>query len=410
MSTVFQLPLSPFGLGIPEVQVAPDDSILVAQDVVRSFSRDFRQLRWTFAVPNGLLAGIEPPRLTLGDGQLFVASVGTLYAVDLATGRLQWQRVVEPNPNGELLSAVAFLPASQAAGFPDMVFATSGETLFGLRAGDGSVVWTARIFDGSILPNVILSTAPGPVQATSPANTFLGPLLPGGIVFVTLEVPIDILGFSLQGFDPATGNLVYLPNFTINRIVSRPLFAGGWLYLAGFQGSERRIFAASLMSLPNDDASLVPPRRLGISYPDPRPGVFDPPFAVLLGLNTDPNEPTFCWTSESGDLFVQNGEGPASSPVPVSRQPPSVPIAYFNDNDEGRVLLVGDTPAGSSFASGTLVALPIGSDPQLAFTSLSRFGVAGPIRVNFRQFAAVAVSPGLTVRGGVVFSFDLNSL
>lgn len=404
MPDVFQLPLSPFSLLVPEVQVAPDDSILVALDDVRSFSRTFEQLQWKFSAPNALPlgAGLEPPRLTLGEGQVFVASVGILYAVDLATGALVWQRTLVTEPTDTLLAPVAYLPAAPDGSFPAMVFATDGLSVFGLRASNGLTLWSVRPFispEGNLL---LVSATPQPV-----------PGLPNGVVFVSLDLPENSNSTTVFGLNPQNGRTGFLPlTPPLNRISTLPVFTAGGVFFAGLEAvnpfvvpsppPRRSIFRFGLGTLEQVSD------RFQLEFPDPVPGMFDLPVAVLLGLNADPNEPTFCWTTPGGELFVQNGSGTPQSPVPVSRERPSVPIAYINDEGEGRAFLVGDTPAGSPFAAGTLIALPIGTDPQFSFTILSRLSSAGPIRFNRRQFAATWV---LAVGGGgFVFAFDLNSL
>jgi|CXWL01.1.fsa_nt_gi hypothetical protein len=401
MPDVFPLPLSPFSLLVPEVQVAPDDSILVALDDVRSFSRTFEQLQWKFTAPNNLPLGVglEPPRLTLGEGQVFVASVGILYAVDLASGKLQWQRALFSEPSEKLLAPAAYLPAAPDGSFPAMVFATDGVSVFGLRASNGLTLWTVRPFSGAEFGLPLVSAT------AQPAIGF-----PNGVVFVSVDRPETSKGVSIAGLNPLNGSSTFRSLSSLNRITSLPVFTAGDVFFAGADPiglpnfpPRRTLFRFPLRSLGRNV-----PDRFAVEFPDRRPGALDLPVAVLLGLNTDPDQPTFCWTTPAGQLFVQNGSGPPQSPVPVSRQPPSVPIAYFNDDGEGRAFLVGDTPAGSNFAAGTLIALPIGADPQFSFTVLSQIATVGPIRFNRRQFAAtwVLAEGG----GGFVFSFDLNSL
>ncbi|MDX1999725.1 MAG: PQQ-binding-like beta-propeller repeat protein [Thermoanaerobaculia bacterium] len=399
MAEVFQLPLSPFSLMVPEVQVAPDDSILVALNEVRSFSRTLQDLQWTFFAPDaGLLgAGLEPPRLTLGEGQVFVASVGILYAVDLATGAPQWQKTIDPNPNGRLLPPAAYLPAASDGSFPAMVFVTDGVTVLGIRASDGQTAWSVRPFGGAEVNLLVSATA-------QPARQF-----PNGVVFVTIDRAETSNGVSIAGLSPRDGVAHFRSPSSLNRVTTLPVVTAGRVFFAGLDPIGlpnfppiRTLFGFELANLGQS------PDRFVLEFPDARPGAFEAPVAVILGLNENPNEPTFCWTTPAGEFLVQNGRGPSSTPVPVSLQPPSVPIAYFNDEGEGRAFLVGNTPAGSPFAAGTLIALPIGTDPQFSFTILSRLSTAGPTRFNRRQFAAAWV---LAVGGGgFVFAFDLNSL
>lgn len=370
MPDVFLLPLSPFSLLVPEVQVAPDDSILVALDNVRSFSRDFKTLNWQFTAPNNLPLGVglEPPRLTLGEDQVFVASVGILYAVDLASGKLQWQRVIGPSAKTELLAPVAFLPAAPDGSFPAMVFATDDRSVFGLRASDGTQLWQRRAFTAiGGGTDLVVSAVAGPVQPTQGSSDDPASPLPGGIVFATNNVARDTINFALEGFDPSTGNLVYFPSLFMLGISTRPVFLGGWMFIAGLEQPGhagepiRRVFGLSLANLAATAEGPAPFLRFDVNFPDPGPGRFDSPVAVLLGLNADPASPSFCWSSSSGELFFQQAPGAQPQRVPVSRTAPSAPIAYFNDDGEGRAFLVGDTPAGSPFAAGTLVALPIGA-------------------------------------------------
>jgi polyvinyl alcohol dehydrogenase (cytochrome) len=160
-----------------------------ATDIAPDTAADLHQA-WFFTAADAVTA---TPAVV--DGTVYVGDwSGRFYALDVDDGRLDWSFRAEVHPNvyaGQIVSSAAVADV----GGRRLVYFGAGQTLYGLDAGDGKVVWHKDL------------GAPDADPANDPTEIESSPVVAGGLVIVGTDVHNSTSGdpSGVYAFDAATG-------------------------------------------------------------------------------------------------------------------------------------------------------------------------------------------------------------
>lgn len=377
--------VAPFSVSL---EVAPDDSVIIAQDDLRSVDLRLGSTNWQYFDPEGRLGtGTFAPQIALGASAVYVAGPNFLYAVDLATGALRWRNSIDfgnvgPGP---LRPAVVAAAANQ----PELVVVGERNGRVVAFAAEGRLAWSSDFFFGQV--GVGASYFPGTVRVAETGRQVTG------VVFASVHrTEIAEQPATLAALDARTGEQVWSPEDPIGLIPAAPVFDEQNAYVVSLGG---QVAGPSVLRFPH-----------AVLQPDPSS---TDPFVGSenldgLGAIAAANGAVYS-TTVRGALAIQPGPGRTTELVTLADSLPSAPIVFTNLNGEGRALLVGDQP-NDPRAFFILVALPVAGSPNFVVTEIDDYHAAGQLRMNQNLFAAAFIQEDNDIGPGVIVGVDASSL
>src|ERR1700722_8535064 len=166
------------------------------------------QQAWTFKLPSSLVTsgpgfGSLAATPIVANGVVYLQDLGgNVYALALATGKLQWEyrvssKITEGGPNGVALAG-------------GVLYGDTTSTVFALSAATGKTIWV----DQDLLSNG--------------QGTFaIQPLVANGRVYLASSIGTVPTGGILLALNAATGKLVWTFNTVSNRVGRTPYGSGG---------------------------------------------------------------------------------------------------------------------------------------------------------------------------------------
>jgi outer membrane protein assembly factor BamB len=176
---------------LPAPLVLGDETIITSVSTVAAFATSTGDPLWTFEAPTGFLSN----PIAASPSKVYVtADEGPVYALDVVTGALVWQRDLGGSFGGGPTVANG------------VVYVSGGIRLYALDAATGATVWDV-------------------VASQNSATNISTPAVSGGMVVVNTA-------FGVRAFSRATGEAVWARAFgTFNN--TGPAIAGGAVFATG---------------------------------------------------------------------------------------------------------------------------------------------------------------------------------